>query len=207
MQKPPIKAILLDYGGVIAEEGFQNTLRAIAHEQAIDVTHMMNVARTAVYDSGFILGWGTEEEFWNWMRKGTGLQGSDTELTQRVLDGFILRPWMIERMQQLSAQGYITGILSDQSHWLDWLNERDQFFQYFDPVFNSYYMGKGKRNPELFPEITEKLALAPGEILLVDDMKSNTERAQASGWQTIFYVDKEGFLEQIDTLIPQGNPA
>ena len=65
------------------------------------------------------------------MRKGTGLQGSDTELTQRVLDGFILRPWMIERMQQLSAQGYITGILSDQSHWLDWLNERDQFFQYF----------------------------------------------------------------------------
>ena len=201
MSKKPIKTVLLDYGGVIADEGFQNGLRAMAREQGLDEETMMNVARSAVYDSGFILGWGTEDKFWKWMREGSGLKGSDTDLTKRVLDGFVLRPWMIEWVQELNAQGYITGILSDQSHWLDWLNERDHFFQFFDHVFNSYYMGEGKRNPALFADITEQLALSPNEILLVDDMKSNVTRAQAAGWQIIHYVDKMDFLQKIDKLL------
>jgi putative hydrolase of the HAD superfamily len=203
MSNHSIKAVLLDYGGVIADEGFQNALRAMAREQGLDEDTMMNVARSAVYDSGFILGRGSEDQFWKWMREGSGLKGSDTELTQRVLDGFSLRPWMMEWVQQLNAQGYVTGILSDQSHWLDWLNERDHFFEYFDHVFNSYHMGEGKRNPALFPEISEQLALSPDEILLVDDMKSNVTRAQAEGWQTIHYVDKENFLEMADKLLEQ----
>ena len=201
MSNHSIKAVLLDYGGVIADEGFQNSLRAMAREQGIDEDTMMNVARSAVYDSGFILGWGTEDEFWKRMREGSGLKGSDTELTKRVLDGFVLRPWMIEWVQQLNAQGYITAILSDQSHWLDWLNERDHFFQFFDHVFNSYHMGEGKRNPALFADITKQLALSPSEILLVDDMKSNVTHAQAAGWQTIHYVDKVDFLQKIDRLL------
>jgi len=205
MSNHSIKAVLFDYGGVIADEGFQNGLRAMAREQELDETTMMNVARSAVYDSGFILGWGTEDEFWQCMREGTGLKGSDAELTKRVLDGFVLRPWMIERVQQLNAQGVITGILSDQSHWLDWLNERDHFFEYFDPVFNSYYMGKGKRDPDLFPDITEQLALSPSEILLVDDIKSNVERAQAAGWQAIHYVDKASYLAMIDKILQSSN--
>jgi len=205
MSNHSIKAVLFDYGGVIADEGFQNGLRAMAREQGLDENTMMNVARSAVYDSGFILGCGTQNEFWQCMREGSGLKGSDAELTQRVLQGFVLRPWMIERVQQLNAQGVITGILSDQSHWLDWLNERDHFFEFFDPVFNSYYMGKGKRDPDLFADITEQLALSPNEILLVDDMKSNVERAQAAGWQTIHYVDKAGFLGMIDKILRSGN--
>ena len=206
MAKHSIKAVLLDYGGVIADEGLQNGLRALSHEQGLDVDTMMNVARSAVYDSGFVLGWGTEAEFWQRMREGSGLQGSDTELTKRILEGFVLRDWMIKRVQQFSSRGIITGILSDQMHWLDWLNERDQFFGFFDHVFNSYYMGKGKRDPGLFYDIAEQLALSPGEILLVDDIKSNVQRAQAAGWQTIHYVDKAGFLDRIDRIIPSDKP-
>ncbi len=206
MSDHSIKAVLLDYGGVIADEGFQNGLRAMAGEQGLDVDTMMNVARSAVYDSGFILGWGTEREFWQWMRNGSGLKGSDAELAQRILDGFVLRPWVIERVQQLNARGYITGILSDQSHWLDWLNERDRFFEVFDHVFNSYHMGQGKRDPGLFPVIAEQLALSPGEILLVDDIKSNITRARAAGWHAHHYVDKGGLLETFDRLLRPEKP-
>ena len=202
MSNHPIKAVLLDYGGVIADEGFQNGLRAMSREQGLDGDATLQVAKYAVYDSGFVLGWGTENEFWTCMRERAGLQGSDAELTGRVLEGFVLRPWMIERVRQLNEQGYITGILSDQTHWLDWLNERDHFFEYFDHVFNSYHMGKGKRYAELFDDIAGQLALPPAAILLVDDMKSNVTRAQAAGWQTIRYVDKAGFLHALDKLLP-----
>jgi putative hydrolase of the HAD superfamily len=204
MSNNSIKAVLLDYGGVIAEEGFQNSLRAMAREQGLDEGTMMNVARSAVYDSGFVLGHGTENEFWKCMREGAGLKGSDTELTRRVLEGFVLRPWMIEHVQQLNAQGVITGILSDQTHWLDWLNERDHFFEYFDHIFNSFHIGKSKRDPGLFHDITEQLALSPNEILLVDDMKSNVTRAQAAGWKTIHYVDKASLLNNFEKLLVSG---
>lgn len=197
MSDQSIKAVLLDFGGVIADEGFQNGLRAMAREQGLDTDTMMNVARLAVYETGFILGWGTEGAFWARMREGAGLTGSDGELTKRILDGFILRPWMIEQVRQWRAQGYITGILSDQCHWLDWLNERDRFFAEFDHVFNSYYMGKGKRDPTLFHDIAGRLQLPPAEILLVDDIRNNVERARAAGWQAIHYVDRASFEESI----------
>ena len=59
MTNHTIKAVLLDYGGVIADEGFQNSLRAISREQGLDERETLQVAKRAVYDSGFILGSGT----------------------------------------------------------------------------------------------------------------------------------------------------
>ena len=200
MSNPPIRAVLLDYGGVIAEEGFRGELVAMAREQGLEPEAVLQVAKYAVYDSGFVLGSGTEETFWATMREGSGLQGSDAEMTARVLDAFILRPWVIERVHQWRAQGYITGILSDQMHWLDWLDQRDRFFNAFDHVFNSYHMGKGKRDPTLFGDITRQLALSPGEILFVDDLPSNIERAQAAGWQAVLYKDKASFEEVLEKL-------
>jgi putative hydrolase of the HAD superfamily len=200
MSNQSIRAVLLDYGGVIAEEGFRNELVVMAREQGLDPDTMLGVARREVYESGFVLGWGTEETFWAAMRTGTGLRGSDAELTKRVLDAFVLRPWIIERVRRWREQGYVTGILSDQMHWLDWLNQRDHFFQYFDHVFNSYDLGKGKRDPTLFHDIAARLALAPAEILFVDDLLSNVERAQAAGWQAIHYTDRASFEELIGAL-------
>jgi len=202
MSKSMIKAVLLDYGGVIADEGFQNGLRAMAREQNLDQEAMMMVAKNAVYDSGFILGQGSEQEFWAMMRDGSGLSGSDEALTKRVLDGFVLRPWMIAQIEKWRNQGFLTVILSDQSHWLDTLNERDDFFKLFDHVFNSYYMAKGKRDPSLFIEIAEKLSLAPSEILFLDDIKGNIKRAEDAGWKTIFVKDKQSCLLTIDAFTP-----
>lgn len=56
MSNHSIKAVLLDYGGVFADEGFQNSLLTMARGQGLDEDRMMNVARSAVYDCGFILG-------------------------------------------------------------------------------------------------------------------------------------------------------
>ena len=200
MSSQSIKAILLDYGGVIAEEGFRGELVAMAREQGLDPHEVLQVAKYAVYDSGFVLGTGSEEAFWASMREGSGLRGDDAEMTARVLDAFTLRTWVIDHVRQWRGQGYITGILSDQMHWLDLLNERDRFFDAFDHVFNSYHLGKGKRDPTLFDDIAGLLALPPAGILFVDDLMSNVKRAQSAGWQAIHYVDRSSFDEVIGRL-------
>jgi len=199
-QQPQLKAVLFDYGGVLADEGFHHGLVALAKEQGLNAAAMLNEGKKAVYDSGFVLGHGSAADFWTLMRERTGLAGEDQVLTQRILSGFVLRSWMIEGVRKCQQHGFITGILSDQTHWLDDLNERDHFYASFDIVFNSYYHGKGKQDPSLFIDVASKLELSPGQILFVDDDAGNINRAQSVGMQVLLYVDKETFIQELKRL-------
>ena len=60
-----IEAVLFDYGGVLSEEGFSNTLEALAKEQDLPVEDMTAEGMQAVYDTGFVLGRGNESDFWS----------------------------------------------------------------------------------------------------------------------------------------------
>ena len=196
-QMKDIKAILFDYGGVLAEEGFSNTLEALAREQDLAVENMTAAGMQAVYDSGFVLGKGGESEFWSLLRERTGLRGEDSELRARMLDGFIIRSWMLELVAELSSRGYVTGILSDQTDWLDRLNARDRFYQYFDRIYNSYTMGKGKRDVSHFADVAADLCLPPSAILFIDDSETNVDNARVAGMHAIRFVRRQDFMEAL----------
>jgi len=200
MSSKKISVVLFDYGGVLADEGFRDGLVALAKEQDLDVAAMPAEGMKAVYDSGFVLGRGTAADFWALMRKRTGLEGDDDVLTDRILSGFVIRPWIMEQVQQLHEQGYVTGILSDQTDWLDSLNKKYHFFDAFDHVFNSYYRGKGKQDPSLFTDVATELGLSLAEILFIDDDLGNVARAQDTGMQALQFVDKESFLFELKQL-------
>jgi putative hydrolase of the HAD superfamily len=193
-----IRAVLFDFGGVLAEEGFSNGLEALAEEQGLPVEDMTAEGMRAVYDCGFVLGRGSESAFWSLLRQRTGLRGDDKVLTARLLSGFTLRPWMLEVVQSLRARGYITAILSDQTDWLDRLETQHHFFGLFDRVYNSYYMGKGKHDPTLFAEVAADLGLPAAAVLFIDDNRDNVLRARASGMQAIHYVDRQSFLKALE---------
>jgi putative hydrolase of the HAD superfamily len=190
---------MFDFGGVLAEEGFSNGLEALAEEQRLPVRDMTAEGMRAVYDSGFVLGRATESEFWSLLRQRTALRGDDEVLAAKLLNGFIMRDWMLEVVRRLRAQDYVTGILSDQIDWLDRLDARFNFYRLFDRVYNSYYMGKGKHDPYLFGEVAADLGLSPAAILFVDDNGDNVARARASGMQAIQYVDRKSFLQALDS--------
>lgn len=196
-----IKAILLDFGGVVAEEGFRNGLIALARDQGLDESGMPLQGMRAVYDSGFVLGQGTAADFWELLRQRTGLQGEDETLTQRILDGFVLRPWMLQVVRELNSRGYVTGILSDQTDWLERLDQRDKFFSLFDHIFNSYYLGKGKQDPALFLEVAARLELEPAEILFIDDDSGNIQRAHTTGYRVLLYTNRQQFLSELEKML------
>jgi len=195
-----IQAVLFDYGGVLAEEGFSNVLEALATEQNLAVHNMTQQGMQAVYDSGFVLGKGSESDFWSLLRERTGLHGDDAEHRGRIMDAFAIRPWMLELVAELRRQGYITGILSDQVDWLNRLDARDHFYSYFDHVYNSYYMGKGKRDPSHFIDVAADLGLEASAVLFVDDNKSNVDRAESVGMKGIQFVDRNTFMQQLKDI-------
>ncbi|MBE2888618.1 HAD-IA family hydrolase, partial [Geobacter anodireducens] len=63
----------------------------------------------------------------------------------------------------------------------------------FDRIFNSYRLGKGKRDPSVFDDVARELGIAPGEVLFVDDMLANVVRAESRGMRGILFEDEPRF--------------
>jgi putative hydrolase of the HAD superfamily len=189
-----ISAVLLDYGGVFAEEGFRDGLIAIGRAAGLEPAGFFELAAAAVYDSGYVVGKGTEQDFFGLVRKQTGISASDREIRQEIFSRFVLRPWMVQVVQSLRSGGYRVCMLSDQTDWLDALDKRDGFFKYFDIVFNSYYLGKGKKDASVFTDVAARLNLPASRLLFADDNLGHIERARSKGLHTILYQDRPSFL-------------
>jgi putative hydrolase of the HAD superfamily len=198
---PALRAVLFDYGGVLATEGFREGLHAIARRQGLDPLEVHRLAMEAIYDSGYIVGRGSEADFWSQMRARAGIRGMDAELAGEILPRFIIRPRMIEMVRRLRRKGIIVAILSDQTDWLERLEARDRFFGEFDQVFNSYRMGKGKRDPTVFADAAAALGVSPREALFIDDMPANVQRAREQGMQGFVFEDEERFLAELERLL------
>lgn len=196
-----IRAVLFDFGGVIATEGFRDGLKAVAGRQGLDPGELVRIGMDAIYDSGYIAGCGSEAGFWEIMRRRAGLAGTDLELTAEILTRFALRPRVLEAVRILRRKGIITVILSDQTDWLDRLDKRDDFYREFDRVFNSYRLGKGKRDPDVFADVVALLGIDPGEALFVDDMPANVERAMSRGLRGFLFENEAEFLAELERLL------
>jgi len=197
-----IDVVLFDFGGVIAEEGFRNGLKIIAKANGLDEKEFIQAAFDVNYSTGYILGKVSEEVFWNELKKKTGVKGDNADLNAEIFSRFVLRKWMIELVKKLKSENIVVGILSDHTKMIDRLDEQFDFFKWFDHVFNSYYLGKGKRDSSLFDDIAQRLKTEPDRILFIDDDPGHVDRARQKGWKAIHYVDRESFEKDFEKIIP-----
>ncbi|MBI5571320.1 MAG: HAD family phosphatase [Desulfomonile tiedjei] len=198
MSRPEvIRVLLFDYGGVVAEEGFREGLKASARRAGLEPDSFFELAARAVYDSGYLVGRAHEADYWNLVRARSGITYPDEELRKEIFERFTLRQWVLDLILDLRARGYWVAMLSDQTDWLDQLDRRDDFFQYFDDVFNSYHLGKGKQDPTVFADVARRLEVAPSAMLFIDDNPGNVERAQSQGLRTILYRDPDSLLQDL----------
>ncbi|MEJ2255222.1 MAG: HAD family phosphatase [Nitrospirota bacterium] len=192
-----LKAVLFDFGGVIAEEGFREGLRAIARKAGRDPERAYEAGAEAVYDTGYVVGKGDEVSFWAEFRRRTRIEGTAAAMREEVLGRFVLRLRVLELAHEVRQAGLTVGILSDQTDWLEELNERSPFYRHFDYVFNSYRMGKGKRDPGLFRDVARQMGLAPEEVLFIDDKEQNVERARSEGFQASVFKGEDALGREL----------
>lgn len=192
-----ISAVLFDFGGVIAEEGFEAGLKVIAANNGLEADTFFRTATEIIYACGYVTGKTDEHHYWQLMREGTGITGTDQELTEAILSRFVLRPRMLAVTRQLQKQNILPVILSDQTDWLDRLNRRNSFLPLFARVFNSYYLGKTKRDPSIFPETLAALDISPANALFVDDNAGHIQRASEQGLHTHLFQNQDTFFEDL----------
>ncbi|MFA9462206.1 HAD family hydrolase [Thiohalorhabdus sp. Cl-TMA] len=200
MQQAAIEWVLLDYGGVVADEGLKAGLQALARHHGLDPEQVTSHSTDAVYDSGYVTGTGSEADFWRILGERTGLWVEPLEGADAVLPRFRLRSWMLAWVRRLREAGIRVGLLTDQTDWLQRLDRRDGFLAEFDRVYNSYRMGKGKQDPTLFDDVVADLGVDPGRVLFIDDASGHVERARSRGLQARMYEERAAVEQALEAV-------
>jgi putative hydrolase of the HAD superfamily len=196
-----ITAVLFDFGGVIAEEGFFEGLLAIGRQNGFDPKAFFTVVESLIYETGYLIGTAGEDEFWNAVRSRTGITGDDQSLREEILQRFVIRPDMLSAADLLRDRGMSVAMLSDQTNWLDEINGRTLLFRHFDRVFNSYHLHKSKRDASVFADVCSALSAFPDKTLFIDDNINHIMRASHQGLKTIHYVTKDDFNRQLQEYL------
>ena len=196
-----IKAVLFDFGGVIAEEGFRDGLAAIAKKKHLDEQTFFRAAEDAMYKTGYVTGKATEKIFWETLSKATGLKEDVRALRTEILRRFVLRPQMLALADKIRDQGLVVAVLSDQTNWLDEVNRKKPFYNRFDYVINSYVLGKSKKDPSVFRDVSKIIGINPHLMLFVDDNAQNIKRAAETGMRTIQFKGIEDFKAQLEAVL------
>jgi putative hydrolase of the HAD superfamily len=196
-----IRTVIFDFGGVLSDEGFKQGLTAIGERNNMNPEALFATAEELIYETGYVTGAIREHDYWNALRTKTGIGGSDKELREEILKRFTLREDMLNHVKMIKSAGLITAILSDQTNWLEEINQNIPFFHLFDHVFNSYSIHKGKRDPLVFTDVCSAIGIAPEETLFVDDNIENIKRARDKGLHTLHFHDTKCFAEELQKFI------
>lgn len=108
---------------------------------------------------------------------------------------------LVEYVRMLKRQSnYRIGLLSNvgESVIQDFFGH--EIDELFDAVVLSYREGIAKPNPEIFRLMAERIDLAPGECLMIDDLEENCEGAEIAGMQSIRHVANASTIRQIEYI-------
>ena len=195
-----IKAVLFDFGGVLAEEGFREGLMAIAKKKNLDEQSFFGTAEDIIYKTGYVIGKAKEKVFWDALSKETGVKDDYRRLRLEILRRFVLRTEMLSLASKIRDHGMVVAILSDQTNWLDEINSKKPFYNRFDYVFNSYVLGKSKKDFSVFRDVAKIIGIKPHLILFVDDNSHHIKRASEAGLRTIHFTGIEDFKPQLEAV-------
>jgi putative hydrolase of the HAD superfamily len=196
-----IKAVIFDFGGVLAEEGFREGLWAIGRKNGLDPEEFRKTADELIHETGYVTGRTDESRYWDMLRMKTGIEGTARELRDEIVKRFVLRPEMLGFADNLADRGLTTAILSDQTNWLDEIDRDTPFFRHFRYVFNSYKIKKSKRDPSVFGDICAAMGVDPDRSLFIDDNADNIRRASNEGLKVLLFTSIGRFKQEIAEFV------
>jgi putative hydrolase of the HAD superfamily len=196
-----IEAAVFDLGGVLFEEGYRLGLHEIALRSGLDPLQFEMLSDRFILETGYLTGKGSEDDYWEALRLEAGLTESNEEMRQAIIEKFIPREWMMDFVRSLKGRLKL-AVLSDQTNWLDILEEKFHFSSLFDIVMNSYYTGRSKVDRSTFDHAASVIGIAPGKIIFIDDRIGNVKRAEECGLAAILFKDKSQFLEEFNRFYP-----
>jgi epoxide hydrolase-like predicted phosphatase len=194
-----IEAVIFDFGDVMSDDGFKKALKQFAD--------LLNMSLEAVEDMFYTVRWArvesgeiSESEYWIDISKHLPTHIDAMSLRKMVVEGYRIRPEMVELVEKVRSLGYKTALLSNHfGEWSLW----KPIAGIFDVVTTSDQVHLRKPEPEIYRWCAKDLHTDVHHCLMIDDKKRNVWGAISVGMQAVEYQSYEQivqFLEGIGVL-------
>ena len=189
-----IKALLLDFGGVLYDIDPQRTINEFMKLSApnskfreLTQYNYSTMPFLSEYEKGSI----SSEQFREQAAALLGIAPSiaiDNAWNQTLLG---VKANMDRVLEELAAD-YPLYLLSNTNeiHHNYFAEECEVIFKTFTRCYYSYQMNMHKPDLDIFTNISNELSIAPNEILFADDMQANIDAANQLGFNT-YKVDEQ----------------
>ena len=201
MGKIRIRALILDYGGVISQpqnpENVNNILRSLKQ----DDNGFQEVYRRqrAQYDSGLFSG----EQYWGNILQHYGLNPNGFDVARLIQED--VKSWtqinelMIQFITDSRSKIHKLAIISNMTRdTLVFMRSHYSWLELFDELCFSCELGKNKPDREIYETCLRKLKVCPGECLFVDDSMRNVKGAMELGMHAILFTNFSEFMLELD---------
>ncbi|MEU6883222.1 HAD family phosphatase [Streptomyces sp. NPDC046712] len=206
----PVEAVVFDYGGVLTStvkesiaawlaadgiepQSFSRTLKAWLSRGAPDGTpiHRLETGELAVEEFDALLA-----------AELTTIDGRPVDpvgVLARLFAGMRLDPAMLGLVEELRELGIRVALLSNS-----WGNTypRERIDALFDPVVISGEVGLRKPLAPIYELTLERLGVAAGRVLFLDDAEPNVLGARAVGMQAHLHVDAPSTRAALAARVP-----
>jgi putative hydrolase of the HAD superfamily len=196
-----LRGLLVDFGGVLTTNVF-DSFKAFCRTEGLDpaafATLMTEDAEARRQLRRVETGQIDEAEFGELLGEKLGIEDR-RDLVDRLFAGMRPDEPMVEAVRRAKAAGVRTGLVSNSIG--EGRYDRSTFPELFDAVVISAEEGMHKPQPEIFLLGAERVGLAPGECVFVDDLRENCTGAEAVGMTAVLHRGAEGTVPRLEDLL------
>jgi putative hydrolase of the HAD superfamily len=201
MNKIPIYALILDYGGVISQpQNPENVNNLCQHlQQTGNDFQKVYRSQRAPYDSGQLSG----QQYWRNVLQSFGLALNDFDIAYLVQED--IKSWtqlnqaMVQFIAASRSKFHKLAMISNMtSDTLAFMRSHYPWLALFDELCFSCELGTNKPDPAIYEICLSKLGLLPNECLFVDDSLENVEGALKLGIHAIQFKTFPEFILELN---------
>jgi putative hydrolase of the HAD superfamily len=196
-----LKAVIFDYGMVLStaqEPVAYANLKAITglDGEAFEQAYWQ---RRHEYDLGFLTGTG----YWQSISDEAGLALSGAQIERLVENDVLMWSTLNEQMlawvYAVQDAGFKIGILSNMGEdLLKYMRQEFGWLGRFDHHTWSCELNIAKPDPAIYLHTCDKLGVAPGEALFLDDKPENIDAAESVGIEAIRFSTVEKLKDELE---------
>lgn len=186
-----IKAIIFDCFGVITTDSWRAFVDTLPPEQVNDARDLNKQRDMGMLDNA---------EFIEQIKALTGKAPVDVEtmLQSEIVKNIALLDYIAE----LRQRGFQIGMLSNiASNWIREALLSQEELGLFDELIFSYEVGMAKPDPRIFLLMCERLRVSTHEAVMIDDVASYCDAAQAEGLSAITYTDLVQLKHELEHIL------
>jgi putative hydrolase of the HAD superfamily len=208
-----IKAVIFDWGGVLVDNPVPGMLTYCAQQLAVSKKRLIHIYREFAHD--FQTGRISDKILWGKISDELSMNNRRIQNMKRVkslerppdllwLNAFKrvykLKKNMFHLAMTLKNNGYKIGLLSNTEKKIMEFYYRQLNYDMIDVAIFSCAEGVAKPDESLYHIILNRMGLAAGESVFIDDKMENVKSAQLIGMKTIIFQNQKQVIQALQNL-------